>query len=123
MADTIGLVGMSFFGRHGVLPEERALGQQFVVDVWLECDLAAAGRTDDLRQTVDYSEVHDLVRAIVTGPPCALIEAVAERIAAAILASQPRVLAVTVQVGKPQVRLGDTVLTRAEVRIRRERRG
>jgi dihydroneopterin aldolase len=110
---------MTFIGRHGVLPEERALGQRFVVDVTMECDTAAAGASDDLTQTVDYASVYDVVLGVVTGPARNLIEAVAEEIASAVLRSQPRLLAVTVRVAKPDVRLGDSVRASAAVEIRR----
>src|SRR5439155_16877726 len=46
--DRILLDGMVFYGYHGTLPAERELGQRFVVDVALHCDLRAAGLADDL---------------------------------------------------------------------------
>lgn len=122
-SDRIILEGMVFFGRHGTRPEEQALGQPFVVDVALRLDLRAAGAADDLDQTVDYSQVHRAARAIVEGPPLRLTEAVAERIAAAVLAEHPRVEAVEVRVRKPNVRLEDTVLAGSVVEILRARAG
>lgn len=120
-ADRILLEGMVFFGRHGTLPAERELGQPFVVDIALECDLQAAGRSDDLSQTVDYSEVYRRARAIVEGPTVRLTETVAERIAAAVLESQPLVEAVRVTVKKPHVRLEDTVLAGSAIEIFRRK--
>lgn len=120
-SDRITLEGMVFFGYHGTRPEENSLGQPFVVDVALELDLRAAGEADDLAATVDYSLVHASARAIVEGPPLKLTEAVAERIAAAVLAEHPPVRAVEVRVRKPNVRLGDTVLAGSVVAIRRAR--
>jgi 7,8-dihydroneopterin aldolase/epimerase/oxygenase len=119
--DLILLEGMTFFGRHGTLQAERELGQRFVVDLALECDLQPAGQTDELAMTVDYSEVHRQVRSIVEGPPCNLIEAVAERIASAVLENHPLVESVRVKVAKPQVRLDDTVLHGSAVQIMRRR--
>jgi dihydroneopterin aldolase len=119
--DRILLEGMHFTGYHGTLPAERELGQRFVVDVELRCDLRAAGERDDLSQTVDYSEVYRAAREIVEGPPVSLTETVAERIASTILATQPRVEAVRVTVRKPNVRLGDTVLAGSAVEIVRYR--
>src|SRR3712207_1008756 len=92
--DRILLDGMIFFGRHGTLAAERELGQQFVVDVELQCDLRAAGANDDLGATVDYSVVYEQARRIVEGPPLNLTEAVAERIAAAVLEEHSLVQAV-----------------------------
>ena len=119
--DRILLEGMVFHGRHGTLPAERELGQPFVVDVELRLDLRAAGLADDLTRTVDYSEVHRRTKEIVEGPPVGLTETVAERIAAAVLEEHPPVEAVRVKVGKPNVRLGDTVLAGSAVEITRRR--
>lgn len=100
--DRILLQGLRFYGRHGVHPEETKLGQRFVVDLELGVDLRAAGVSDDLEQTVSYSDVYRDVRAIVEGPPFKLIEAVAERIAAQVLLRES-VLSVFVRVRKPEV--------------------
>lgn len=91
--------GMAFFGRHGVFPAERELGARFTVDVVLEGDLAPAGTSDRLDQTIDYEKAYNLVREVVEGEPCHLLEAVAERIAARLLAL-PRVTRATVRVHK-----------------------
>lgn len=57
--DRILLRGLVFHGYHGVLPEEQVLGQKFVVDASLSADLAAAGRSDDLADTVSYAAVYE----------------------------------------------------------------
>ena len=119
--DRILLEGMIFFGYHGTRPEEQSLGQRFVVDVALHLDLRAAGMRDDLTATVDYSTVYRRARTIVEGPPLRLTEAVAERIAAAVLDEHPMVRAVGVRVRKPNVRLDDTVLEGSVVEIMRRR--
>ncbi len=119
--DKILLQGMNFFGFHGTLPAERDLGQRFVVDLALHCDLRAAGQGDQLSLTVDYSAVYQQVRAIVEGEPVGLIETVAERIATAVLGAQPLVNAIEVTIAKPFVRLQDTVLGGSAVQILRQR--
>lgn len=119
--DRILLQGMVFFGFHGTLPAENELGQRFVVDVELWCDLRAAGTSDDLSQTVDYSQVYQLARDVAEGPPVKLTETVAERIAAGVLEQHEQVEAVRVRVQKPNVRLGDTVLAGSAVEIVRRR--
>jgi 7,8-dihydroneopterin aldolase/epimerase/oxygenase len=119
--DRIILEGMVFYGRHGVLPAERELGQAFVVDVELGLDLRPAGLSDDLSKTVDYGEVHRLAKQVVEGEPAGLTETVAERIANATLEEHPLVEVVRVKVKKPNVRLGDTVLDGSAVQIVRRR--
>jgi dihydroneopterin aldolase len=121
MADTdeILLEGMRFYAYHGVNPEERALGQRFLVDVVMALDLRRPGQSDDLADTVSYSDVYKVVRGIVEGEPRNLIEAVAEEIAAAILTGFPPVARVTVTVRKPEVPMKGSLLDAAGVRITR----
>ncbi len=111
---------MRFFGRHGVLDEERRTGQEFVVDVDLRLDLRPAGTDDDLTQTVDYRLVYDKIRAIVEGEPVRLIETVAERIAVEMFGLDRKIAELEVTVRKPQVMLPGKLDASAVV-IRRTR--
>ncbi|NHC44277.1 2-amino-4-hydroxy-6-hydroxymethyldihydropteridine diphosphokinase [Motilibacter aurantiacus] len=121
-ADRIELRGLRAFGRHGVFDAERTLGQEFVVDVTLHLDLHAAAAGDDLTRTVNYGEVAQDAAAVVAGEPAALIETVAERIAAECLA-RPLVERVQVAVHKPAAPIPlpfDDVVVRVErSRVRR----
>ncbi|MBI5034660.1 MAG: dihydroneopterin aldolase [Chloroflexi bacterium] len=81
MPDRILLHGAQFFARHGVSDEERRVGGRFVVDVELSFDLARAGKSDDLRDTISYAELYNLVREIVEGGSFRLVEMLAETIA------------------------------------------
>ena len=120
--DEVFLEGMRFYAYHGVNPEERVQGQRFVVDVRVAADLGEAGRTDDLTKTVNYSQVYRRIREIVEGPPRALIEAVAEEIAAAVLLDFAVADAVTVTVRKPGVAIKGAILDAAGVRVMRRRK-
>jgi dihydroneopterin aldolase len=90
---------MSFYGYHGETQAERTLGNRFHVDVEMRMDLSVAGRTDDIADTVDYSRAFSLVRAVVEDEQYSLIEAIAAKIAAGLLA-EPGVESVKVRVGK-----------------------
>lgn len=103
--DLIRLTGVRARGFHGVLEHERRDGQDFVVDVAMTIDLAQAGTSDDLRDTVHYGEVAADVVAVVEGAPRDLIEAVAQQIAERVLA-RPLVARVEVTVHKPQAPVG-----------------
>ena len=117
--DEILLEGMRFYAYHGVNAEERALGQRFLVDVVMAVDLRRPGQSDNLADTVSYSDVYKVVRGIVEGEPRNLIEAVAEEIAAEILTGFPPVARVTVTVRKPEVPMKGSLLDAAGVRITR----
>lgn len=100
--DRIVLVGMEFFGYHGVHDEEGRLGARFVVDVELALSLSGE---DSIRSTVDYGRVYRLVEGAVTGPRYRLIEALAHAIATSLLAEEPLIDGVTVRVHKPHAPL------------------
>ncbi len=91
--------GMAFFGRHGVFPAERELGARFTVDVELAGDLTAAGSSDRLEDTINYVRAYELVREVIEGEPCHLLEAVADRVARRLLTLE-RVERATVRVHK-----------------------
>jgi dihydroneopterin aldolase len=101
MLDRICITGLRVRGYHGVLPEERVTGQDFIVDAQLWLDAAPAAVSDDLTLTADYAAMAGRLSDIVAGPPVALIETLAERLAAACLAD-PVVRSAEVTVHKPQ---------------------
>ncbi|MDQ6420696.1 dihydroneopterin aldolase [Paenibacillus sp. LHD-117] len=99
--DLMKVIGMRFYGYHGVFPEENKLGQQFYVDLELSMDLDRAARTDDLDYTINYAELHAFTKEIVEGPPFKLIEALAGHIASRVLEAYTMINEVTVRVTKP----------------------
>ena len=119
--DRILIKHMVFFGRHGAYAVEREQGQRFVVDLALGVDLGPAGSSDRLEDTVNYAHIFDVVREVVEGPPCNLLEAVAQRIAEAVLA-EDRVQWCRVRLAKPSVAIRGAPAGVA-VRITRRRDG
>lgn len=119
-ADRIELRGLRVRGHHGVFDHERRDGQDFVLDLVLEVDLAAAAGSDDLVDTVDYGALAEGAAAIVAGPPRRLIETVAGEIAERVLADD-RVAAVEVTLHKPQAPI-TVPFDDVAVVLRRERR-
>jgi 7,8-dihydroneopterin aldolase/epimerase/oxygenase len=97
--DLLVLEGMSFYGYHGETEAERTLGNRFHVDVELRMDLSRAGRSDDIADTLDYARTFTLVREVVEDQQYNLIETVAAKVAARMLA-EPGVESVKVRVGK-----------------------
>ena len=119
VTDTISLQGLRVRGFHGVLPEERAVGQLFVVDVELYFDTAPAAASDELASTVDYSSLAHLLAEVIGGPPVALIETLAQKLADVCL-GEPLVNSVKVTVHKPDAPVGLPV-SDVTVTILRER--
>jgi 7,8-dihydroneopterin aldolase/epimerase/oxygenase len=118
--DRISLLGLRAFGRHGVLDHERRDGQEFVVDAVLWVDTRQAAATDDLSLTVDYGTVAGQLAAVVSGEPVALIETLADRLAATCLSAHEAVREVEITVHKPHAPLVQSVRD-VTVTIRRSR--
>ena len=103
---TVRLVNAVFYGHHGVMQEEHRVGGRYEVDVSVGIDFEAAALHDDLTRTVDYEQVYDFVRALVTENNFYLIEKLAYRIAQKVLDTYPDVEGVEVTVRKPNPPVG-----------------
>ncbi len=118
--DRIILQEMQFYAYHGRNPEERTLGQPFVVDLEAELDLRKAGRSDNIADTVSYTDLYRAVKAEMEGPTRNLLEAVAEAIASRILDTFP-VQGVRVKVKKTRPPIKGGFLSGAAVEVYRTR--
>jgi dihydroneopterin aldolase len=118
--DRLALRGLRAHGRHGCLPAERELGQEFVVDVVLGLDTRPAAAGDDLSRTVDYGALAGRLMDLVEGPPVNLIETLAARLAAVCL-DHDAVEEVEITVHKPSAPMPQ-VFDDVSVTIRRTRR-
>jgi 7,8-dihydroneopterin aldolase/epimerase/oxygenase len=85
---------------HGVLPEERERAQPFSVDLVAWVDLEAAQQSDELADTVDYGALAQVAADVVGGRSYRLLEALAGRLASALLIVDPRIEGVEVMVRK-----------------------
>jgi dihydroneopterin aldolase len=119
-ADRIILEGMQFYGFHGANPEERALGQSYMVDLVVELDLRKAGASDSLEDTVSYPQLYRTVQHVLEGESKNLLEATAQAIANKVLADFP-VQAVHVSLKKPRPPIRGSVIDNAAVEIYRVR--
>lgn len=89
MKDVIRLVGMSFYGFHGVSTAEKETGRIFEVDCELEADLAEPGHSDRLTDTIDYAQVYQILKESVEGKAFSLVEKLAEHLADKLLRNFP----------------------------------
>jgi dihydroneopterin aldolase len=98
--DRIEIRDLRVVGVHGVLPEERERAQPFSLDIVVWVDMAEAQRSDDLADTVDYGALVQTAAEVVSQRSYRLLEALAGRLADALLISDSRVEAVEVTVRK-----------------------
>ena len=84
----------------GVNPRERVEAQDVVINILMNCDLAAACKSDDIEDTVNYKTLKDDLVEYCAQSSCFLIERLADGIAMRCL-DDPRVRRVRVCVDKP----------------------
>lgn len=99
--DKITIEKLTVFGKHGVYPEENALGQKFLVSLILYTDTRKAGMTDDLECSINYGDVSQYVKQFFEENTYKLIERVAEKLAEELLLKYPLLEQVEVKIEKP----------------------
>ncbi len=99
--DKIIIKGLKFFAFHGVNPEEKEQGQDFIFDIELYVNMQRACESDNVEDTVSYAKVVKTVRRVFTAEKYDLLEKCARVVADAILDEYERVFMVDVTLKKP----------------------
>lgn len=100
--DKIIIKGLKIYAFHGVNKEEKAQGQNFIVDAVLYVDLSKAGNTDKVSDTVSYAKVTKTIIKTVNEKSYDLLEKMATRIIQQIFDEFLSVKKVDVTVKKPE---------------------
>ena len=103
---TIRINNAKFYAYHGDLEHEKKFGNQFEVDIEMQCDLTSLNHSDKLSKTVDYLAVYKLVSDIFSKQKFNLIETVNLEICEEVLKQFELVKEVKVSVRKPNAPLG-----------------
>ncbi|MCF7912632.1 MAG: dihydroneopterin aldolase [Candidatus Cloacimonetes bacterium] len=111
---------MVFFGYHGTHPEERKLGQRFIVDFELE----TAGEHDNnirhIEDTIDYTLVFDLIKETMEKHSYHLMENCANHVLEEVMRSFTEIIRAEIRIKKPSVSINGS-LDSAEVIMSRQR--
>lgn len=99
MQSYIYLKDLRFYAFHGVMPQERITGGEFVVNVRVKYPVDKAVETDNVADTINYAEIYEIVKREMNVPSC-LLEHVAGRIGMSIFDEMPDVEAVDISVTK-----------------------
>ena len=96
---TITIDRLRLYCHHGVLAQERTVGNEFDVTAVLEYDATEAVKSDDIAKAVNYAEA---VKAISNAmhTPSALLEHAAGRVIDALASAFPSILKATVTITK-----------------------
>ena len=116
--DQIRIKELEVFAKHGVLPEENVLGQKFLVDAIIYTNTRTAGKSDDLKESINYAEVCQCITGFMQEHTYKLIEAVAEEIAHMLLMRFEKIEKIELEIKKPWAPIGLPV-ENVSVRIQR----
>lgn len=100
--DKILIRDLKIFAYHGVNPEEKRDGQNFVFDIDLSVNMTKACYSDDVNDTVSYAKVIKTVNRVCTSEKYDLLERLAQVTADAILDEYADVINVTITLKKPE---------------------
>ncbi len=95
----IQLQEMNFYAYHGVLAQERKVGNHFVVDLKITVPVEAALTRDRLADTVNYATIYEVVKKEME-QPSNLLEHVAGRMLSALKETFPQLSAVELKLAK-----------------------
>lgn len=104
----IELEDMRFWAYHGCLESERTCGNLFIVDFRGEMDLRKAAESNNLKDTVNYGEIYDVVKAEME-VPSDLLEHVAGRIVNSVAERFPEFVGFSVRISKRRPPVGGPV--------------
>ena len=94
-----------FYAFHGVMPQERSVGGEFLVSVKVGYPLEKAMSSDDVADTLNYAALYELVKKEMM-QPSSLLEHVMGRIVEAIEKAFPEVKSVEVKIKKVNPPMG-----------------
>lgn len=99
------LQDLRFHAYHGVLPQERLTGNDYVVNLRIGYDIGDAMLSDDVNDTLNYAEVYQLVSQEMV-VPSGLIEHVAGRIGDRLFRLFPKIEKVELKIIKQNPPMG-----------------
>jgi dihydroneopterin aldolase len=101
MSDTVFVTGLVVHAYHGVGDDEGRIGQQFLIDLAVEMELAGAAHSDKLADTISYADLIEVASRAFRAQRYRLVEAAAGAVADALLDTFPRIERLRVTVHKP----------------------
>jgi dihydroneopterin aldolase len=99
--DKIIIQDLEIHARHGVLSQEKELGQLFIISLEIGANLEVAGQSDNLTQTIHYGDICRDVEAAMKAVNFNLIEAAAFHIIKILFRDYPLIDSVKVILKKP----------------------
>ncbi|MCR5484243.1 MAG: dihydropteroate synthase [Clostridiales bacterium] len=100
--DRIIIEGLKIFAYHGVNPEEKTDGQNFILDIYADAAVRKACYSDDLGDTVNYAKIIKTVKRAMTENKYDLIEKAAQKVSDAVFDEFPAIRKLRITLKKPE---------------------
>ncbi len=120
MINVVRIKNASFYAYHGAMKEEQTIGGKFEADVDMYFDFSEAAKNDDLKKTINYSDVYNFINNVIHKKKYYLIETLATIIADNLLSSYPQLEKVKVKVRKNNVPVGG-IIEHVEAEVEKNR--
>lgn len=91
--------GLRFHAYHGVLPQERLTGNDYLINLRVRCSIEKAMHTDSVEDTLNYATVYEVVSSEMK-IPSNLLEHVAGRIGTHLLDMFPEIKDIDLSITK-----------------------
>jgi dihydroneopterin aldolase len=99
--DKILIRNLKIFAYHGVNPEEKVQGQNFILDIDAFVDISVPCKTDNVDDTVSYAEIIEETVRIFTSRKDDLVERAAERVSEGLFEKFEKIQALRILLKKP----------------------
>ena len=95
----INITNLRFHAYHGVLPQERLTGNDYLINLRVRCSIEKAMHTDSVEDTLNYATVYEVVSSEMK-TPSNLLEHVAGRIGAHLFDMFPEIKDIDLSISK-----------------------
>ena len=92
---------LKIFAYHGVNPEEKQFGQNFIIDIDVYADFRKASDSDSIDSTISYAKVAKTIRSVMTERSYDLIETAASVVTDAVFMQYPAANRIRLTLKKP----------------------
>ena len=100
---------MEFYAFHGHYAEEQIVGNRFLVDLEIECDLEPAAESDQLEDAVNYQHAYQLIKQEMRRKKSNLLENIAKRILDALFSEMQGIQNATIRIRKMHPPMGGPI--------------
>ncbi|MBQ8765281.1 MAG: dihydroneopterin aldolase [Clostridia bacterium] len=100
--DKIIVKNLKLFCYHGVNPEEKVDGQNFVFDIEAGIDLSVPCKTDNVNDTVSYAKIIKTVRRVAQAEKYDLLEKVAQVVSDELFLEFSQINSLVITLKKPE---------------------